>query len=34
MGCNGIARCNDKGGIQDIQKAQHYIEKLLEVLGA
>jgi len=28
-----IARCNDKGGIQDIQKAQHYIEKLLEVLG-
>jgi len=29
-----IARCNDKGGIQDIQKAQHFIEKLLEVLSA
>lgn len=28
-----LARCNDKGGIEDVKKAQHYIEKLLEVLG-
>ena len=27
------ARCNDKGGIQDLQKAQHYLTKLLEVLA-
>lgn len=27
-----LARCNDKGGIEDVKKAQHYIEKLLEVL--
>lgn len=26
-----LARCNDKGGRQDIEKAQHYIQKLLEV---
>jgi len=26
-----LARCNDKGGRQDVEKAQHYIEKLLEV---
>ncbi len=26
-----IARCNDKGGREDILKAKHYIEKLLEV---
>ena len=26
-----LARCNDKGGREDIQKAQHYIAKLLEV---
>lgn len=25
-------RCNDKGGVQDLEKAQHYLEKLLEVL--
>ena len=29
-----LARCNDKGGVEDVKKAQHYIEKLLEVLGA
>jgi hypothetical protein len=28
-----LARCNDKGGVEDVKKAQHYIEKLLEVLG-
>ena len=27
-----LARCNDKGGIEDVKKAQHYITKLLEVL--
>lgn len=27
-------RCNDKGGAQDLQKAQHYLEKLLETLHA
>ncbi len=26
-----LARCNDKGGRQDLQKAQHYLAKLLEV---
>lgn len=25
-------RCNDKGGKQDLEKAQHYLAKLLEVL--
>ena len=25
-------RCKDKGGIEDLQKAQHYMAKLLEVL--
>jgi len=25
-------RCNDKGGRQDLEKAQHYLTKLLEVL--
>jgi predicted O-linked N-acetylglucosamine transferase (SPINDLY family) len=27
-----LARCKDKDGIKDVEKAQHYIEKLLEVL--
>ena len=27
------ARCNDKGGIEDLKKAQHYLAKLLEVLA-
>jgi Protein of unknwon function (DUF3310) len=26
------ARCNEKGGVEDLQKAQHYLTKLLEVL--
>ena len=25
-------RCNDKGGVEDLKKAQHYLAKLLEVL--
>ena len=27
-----MARCNDKGGIEDVQKARHYIDKLIETL--
>ena len=27
-----MARCNDKGGIEDVKKARHYIDKLIEVL--
>lgn len=26
-----LARWRDKGGIEDLRKAQHYIEKLIEV---
>ena len=26
-----LARCDDKGGFEDLQKAQHYIAKLIEV---
>lgn len=26
-------RCKDKGGVEDLLKAQHYLEKLLEVLA-
>ena len=26
-------RCNDKGGVEDLQKARHYMDKLLEVLA-
>ena len=29
-----IARCNDKGGIEDLRKAQHYLDKLIEVTWA
>jgi hypothetical protein len=29
-----LARCNEKGGVEDVKKAQHYIEKLIEVLNA
>jgi hypothetical protein len=25
-----LARCDDKGGVEDLQKAQHYINKLIE----
>lgn len=28
-----LARCDAKGGIDDIKKAKHYIEKLIEVRG-
>lgn len=26
-----LARANDKGGLEDYKKAQHYLEKLIEV---
>ena len=26
-----VARCNDKGGIEDLLKARHYLDKLIEV---
>lgn len=26
-----MARCNDKGGIEDLKKARHYLDKLIEV---
>ena len=26
-----LCRCRDKGGIQDLEKARHYIDKLIEV---
>ena len=27
-----IARCNEKGGIEDLKKARHYLDKLIETL--
>lgn len=27
-----LARCDSKGGLEDVKKAQHYMQKLLEVL--
>lgn len=26
-----IARCDDKGGVEDLKKARHYLDKLIEV---
>lgn len=26
-----VARCNDKGGLQDLEKARHYLDKLIEL---
>jgi hypothetical protein len=28
-----VSRWKDKGGVQDLKKAQHYLEKLIEVSG-
>lgn len=28
-----IARCNEKGGIEDLKKARHYLDKLIETLA-
>ena len=27
-----LARCDAKGGLQDVRKARHYLEKLIEVM--
>lgn len=27
-----LARCNEKGGVDDLKKAQHYLGKLIEIL--
>jgi hypothetical protein len=29
-----LVRYRDKGGVQDLEKAKHYIEKLLELIAA
>lgn len=29
-----LARCESKGGLQDLKKAQHYLEKLIQVQEA
>lgn len=29
-----LARCDDKGGLEDIKKARHYLDKLIELLDA
>lgn len=26
-----LARCDDKGGVEDLRKARHYLEKLIEI---
>lgn len=26
-----LARCDDKGGVEDLRKARHYIDKLIEI---
>jgi hypothetical protein len=28
-----LARCNAKGGLEDVKKARHYLDKLIEVNG-
>lgn len=28
-----LARCDVKGGLEDVKKARHYIDKMIEVLG-
>ena len=28
-----IARCRDKGGLEDLKKARHYLDKLIETEG-
>jgi hypothetical protein len=29
-----LARCEDKGGVEDLKKARHYLDKLIEVEGS
>lgn len=26
-----LARCDDKGGLEDLKKARHYLDKLIEI---
>lgn len=26
-----LARCDEKGGVEDLRKARHYIDKLIEI---
>lgn len=26
-----LARCDDKGGVEDLKKARHYLDKLIEL---
>ena len=26
-----VARCKDKGGVEDLKKARHYLDKLVEI---
>lgn len=26
-----VARCDDKGGVEDLKKAAHYLQKLIEI---
>lgn len=26
-----LARCDDKGGVEDLRKARHYLDKLIEM---
>ena len=28
-----LARCDDKGGVEDVRKARHYLDKLIETMG-
>lgn len=27
-----LARCDDKGGVEDLKKARHYLDRLIETL--
>lgn len=27
-----LARCDDKGGVEDLKKARHYLDKLIEFI--
>lgn len=29
-----LARCDDKGGVEDLKKARHYLDKLIETYTA
>jgi hypothetical protein len=28
-----VARCDAKGGVEDLRKARHYLDRLIEALG-